>query len=169
LLKLASAHDELDVLHLQKAEVDRWLDEWDIDVEERAAFCKSIADALVKAGQPCVSCFSVLCYPLMEIGSSKAYPYLLLRAQTLPSTSPNAEKALIEVIVDGLRLSSIFNFEPILSLPNITLVQEHRLFKLLKIFMGRSLAQYRAWIAEHEGELSKHGEPFGVITGLSES
>ena len=54
LLKLASTHDEMDVLHLHKAEVDKWLDEWDIDVEERAAFCKSIADALVKAGQPCV-------------------------------------------------------------------------------------------------------------------
>jgi translation initiation factor 3 subunit M len=82
----------------------------------------------------------------------------------LPTTSPNAEKALIEVIVDGLRLSSIFNFEPILALPNITFVQEHCLFKLLKIFMGRGLARYRAWIAEHEGELSKHGEPLNVIS-----
>ncbi|KIM29417.1 hypothetical protein M408DRAFT_328690, partial [Serendipita vermifera MAFF 305830] len=139
LLKLASTHDEMDVLHLHKAEVDKWLDEWDIDVEDRAAFCKSIADALVKAGQP-----------------SKAYPYLILRAQILPTTSPNAEKALIEVIVDGLRLTSIFNFEPILALPNITFVQEHCLFKLLKIFMGRGLSQYQAWLAEHEGELSSY-------------
>ena len=42
------------MLQLQKAEVEKWLNEWDIDVEERAAFCKSIADALVKSGQPCV-------------------------------------------------------------------------------------------------------------------
>jgi translation initiation factor 3 subunit M len=42
----------MDVLHLHKAEVDKWLGEWDIDVEERAEFCKAIAAALVKAGQP---------------------------------------------------------------------------------------------------------------------
>lgn len=52
LLTLASDNEELDVLHLHKAEVDRWLAEWDIDVEARAQFCRSLADALVKAGQP---------------------------------------------------------------------------------------------------------------------
>lgn len=82
---------------------------------------------------------------------------MLLRAQILPTTSPNAEKALIEVIVDGLRLTSIFNFDLILGLPNIALVQEHCLFKLLKIFMGRGLSQYQSWLTEHESELSKYG------------
>ena len=101
------------------------------------------------------------------IFSSKAYPYLLLRAQMLPTSSPNAEKATIEAIVDGLRLSSIFNFEPILALPNITLVRDHCLFKLLRVFMGRGLVHYKAWLSEHEGELSKHGEPLGVLLGLS--
>jgi translation initiation factor 3 subunit M len=52
LLKIASDHEEIDLLHLQRADVDKWLDEWEIDIEERAVFCKSIADALRRAGQP---------------------------------------------------------------------------------------------------------------------
>lgn len=52
LLKLASDNEEIDALHLHKTDVDKWLDEWDVNIEERAAFCKGIADALVKAGQP---------------------------------------------------------------------------------------------------------------------
>ncbi|PVG00481.1 PCI domain-containing protein [Serendipita vermifera] len=139
LLNLASENEELEVLHLHKSEVDKWLEQWDIDVEEKATFLKQIADVLVKAGQP-----------------SKAYPYLILRAQILPKTSPNAEAALTEVIVDGLRLSSVFSFEPILSLPNITMVQGHCLFKLLRVFLGKGLAEYQSWLSEHGGELANY-------------
>jgi translation initiation factor 3 subunit M len=51
-LDLASENEELEVLHLHKSEVDKWLEQWDIDVEEKALFLKQIADVLVKAGQP---------------------------------------------------------------------------------------------------------------------
>ncbi|CAG7848811.1 Eukaryotic translation initiation factor 3 subunit M {ECO:0000256/HAMAP-Rule:MF_03012} Short=eIF3m {ECO:0000256/HAMAP-Rule:MF_03012} [Serendipita indica DSM 11827] len=140
LLKLASDNEELDVLHLHKAEVDKWLEEWEIDTEERAQFCKDIADALVKASQPV-----------------KAYPYLILRAQLLPSNSPNATKAIVEAITDGLRLASVFSFEPILALPNITMVRDHPLFKLVKVFLRGGLAEWKAWLESHEAELSTAG------------
>lgn len=77
----------------------------------------------------------------------------------LPNTSPNANEALLDAVVDGLRLSSVFNFEPILSLPNISLVKAHPLFKLLRIFaFGQSFSQYQAALTECEPELAKHSE-----------
>jgi translation initiation factor 3 subunit M len=100
---------------------------------------------------------------LFSFRRSKAYPYLLLRAQILPSSSPNAEAALTEVIVDGLRLSSVFNFEPILSLPNITMVHSHCLFKLLRVFLGQGLAEYQTWLSQHGGELSTYSEQHSII------
>jgi translation initiation factor 3 subunit M len=75
----------------------------------------------------------------------------------LPSTSPNANDALLEAIVDGLRLSSVFNFEPILGLPNIALIKAHPLFKLIRIFvLGQGLAQYHEALPEFEPELAKN-------------
>ena len=75
----------------------------------------------------------------------------------LPGTSPNANDALLEAIVDGLRLSSIFNFEPIQSLPNIALIKTHPLFKLIRIFvLGQGLAQCHEALPEFEPELAKH-------------
>ncbi|KAG8807680.1 hypothetical protein FRC19_006390 [Serendipita sp. 401] len=140
ILNLASKNDELDVLHLHKAEVDKWLEEWDITVEERAQFCKEIADALFKASQP-----------------AKAYPYLILRAQILPSNSPNANSSVMDALISGLRLSSIYNFEPIIGLQNINLVREHPLFKLLKIFLRSGMKEWQEWVATNEAELTSCG------------
>ncbi|KAG8820319.1 hypothetical protein FRC17_010203 [Serendipita sp. 399] len=140
LLKLASKNDELDALHLHKAEVDKWLEEWDINVEEQAQFCKEIADALVKASQP-----------------AKAYPYLILRAQLLPSNSPNAANAVLDALTSGLRLSSIFNFEPIIGLQNTNLIRDHPLFKLLKIFLRSGIQEWQEWVSTNEAELTKCG------------
>jgi translation initiation factor 3 subunit M len=52
LLDLASANDELDILQINKAEVERWLSEWDIPQEDKSAFLKRIADAFSKADEP---------------------------------------------------------------------------------------------------------------------
>lgn len=83
----------------------------------------------------------------------------------LPATSPNAATALLEAIVDGLRLSSIFNFEPILNLPNATLVKDHPLYKLLWIFtLGQGFAQYKAGLGEYEPEFGKNSAYHRVLS-----
>ena len=139
--------------------MDKWLEEWDIDIEERAQFCKDIADALVKASQPYVSSLYDKSTKFNDNLRAKAYPYLILRAQILPSTSPIAADAIVAAITDGLRLSSVFSFEPILALPNITMVREHPLFKLVKVFLRGGLADWKTWLSSHEAELSNAGKP----------
>lgn len=51
LLDLASANDEIDILGIDQAEVDKWLSEWDISSEDKSAFLKLLVDAFQKAGQ----------------------------------------------------------------------------------------------------------------------
>jgi len=51
LLATATAHDDIEVLQLTKEGVEKWISEWDISAEEKAAFFKSIVDAYAKADQ----------------------------------------------------------------------------------------------------------------------
>jgi translation initiation factor 3 subunit M len=50
-LATATAHDDIDVLQLTKESVEKWISEWDISSDEKAAFLKSIVDAYAKADQ----------------------------------------------------------------------------------------------------------------------
>ena len=51
LLATATAHDDIEILQLTKESVEKWISEWDISADEKAAFLKSIVDAYAKADQ----------------------------------------------------------------------------------------------------------------------
>lgn len=51
LLKIASENNDLEVLNLTPADVDRWLNEWEITTEQKSELLKSIADAYERVGQ----------------------------------------------------------------------------------------------------------------------
>jgi translation initiation factor 3 subunit M len=51
LLELASSNDELQVLQVSRAGVEKWLKEWDITPAEKSAFLKTLVDAFAKAGE----------------------------------------------------------------------------------------------------------------------
>jgi translation initiation factor 3 subunit M len=55
LLDLATSNDELEVLQLSRADVEKWLLEWEITPDEKSAFLKRIVTAYQKAAQPYVS------------------------------------------------------------------------------------------------------------------
>lgn len=52
LLQIATTNNELNVLGLTRADVEKWLNEWTITPEEKSIFLKSIVDAYAKADQP---------------------------------------------------------------------------------------------------------------------
>ena len=52
ILDLASANDELNILNVSRSDVEKWLAEWDISNEDKAAFAKRFADAYTHCGQP---------------------------------------------------------------------------------------------------------------------
>lgn len=58
ILELATKNDQLDILQLQRATVEKWLSEWKISQDEKAQFLKSLADAFAKAGQSYVVYFT---------------------------------------------------------------------------------------------------------------
>ena len=51
LLATATAHDDIEVLQLTKESVEKWISDWEISADEKAAFLKSIVDAYAKADQ----------------------------------------------------------------------------------------------------------------------
>lgn len=51
LLEIAIANDDINALHLTRADVEKWLSEWDIAAEEKSTFLKVIVDAYAQAGR----------------------------------------------------------------------------------------------------------------------
>ena len=51
LLELASSNDELHVLRVSRAEVEKWLQEWEITPAEKSAFLNTLVNVFSKAGQ----------------------------------------------------------------------------------------------------------------------
>lgn len=65
LLQLASDQEELEVLGLDRAEVEKWVHEWDVSSEDKSNFLQLVAAAYTKCGQSCVCHNS-----LLSIGSA---------------------------------------------------------------------------------------------------
>ena len=51
LLKIAAENDEVEVLNLVPADVNRWINEWDITGEQKSELFKSIADTYDRRGK----------------------------------------------------------------------------------------------------------------------
>ena len=60
LLQLASDQEELEVLGLDRAEVEKWVHEWDVPSEDKSNFLQLVAAAYTKCGQSCVCHNSLL-------------------------------------------------------------------------------------------------------------
>ncbi|RDX53739.1 PCI-domain-containing protein [Lentinus brumalis] len=139
LLDLASANDEIDILGIDQAEVDKWLSEWDISSEDKSAFLKLLVDAFQKAGQ-----------------STTSLQYQLSYVRSLPSSSSSAQSAAVDAIAAAFRLPSYFDYDSLFRLDAVVAVKDHELFSLLHIFLNDGLPQYKAWAQAHADALSKY-------------
>ncbi|KAJ2917498.1 hypothetical protein MD484_g2913, partial [Candolleomyces efflorescens] len=139
LLQLATANDDLDGLQISKPEVTKWLSEWDISDDEKAAFLKSLVDAFAKTGQPVQS-----------------YQYSLVYIQKLPANSDAAKSAAVQLISDALRLTDTFDFDSLFKLDAVIAIKDHELFSLLQVFLNGGLAEFSAWQSSHAGALEKY-------------
>jgi len=126
-------------LELTKEDVEKWISEWDISVDEKAAFLKSIVDAYTKADQPTTS-----------------YDYSLLHVRSLPPSSQAGQAAAVEATAAALRLPTILDFDPLFKLDTVLALKDHELFSLLLIFLNNGLLEYRAWEKSHPGALEKY-------------
>lgn len=139
LLALATSNDDLDILKLSRADVEKWLSEWNISQDEKSTFLKSIVDAYAKAGELTAS-----------------YEYSLVYIRTLPSTSSASRGAAINAIVTALRLPNIFDFDPLFKLDAVVNAKDHELFSLLQIFLNDGLVEFKTWEQSHQGRLEKY-------------
>jgi len=132
IVEIASKSEEYEALQLQSVDFEKWLAEWEVSVEEKASFLKSITTALVSSGH-----------------AEKAHPYTLARARILPKDSPVAKEAVLEAVASALQLPSIFNFDSLFKLGNLPLIKDHPLRVLLNIFLGKGLSDYQSWASSH--------------------
>ncbi|TEB30049.1 hypothetical protein FA13DRAFT_1764563 [Coprinellus micaceus] len=141
ILNLAVANDDLETLQLSQSEVSKWLSEWDISDDEKAAFLKALVDAFAKAGEP-----------------AQSYAYSLLYVQRLPASSDTAKSAAAQLIADALRLPSTFDFDALFKLDAVIAVKtsDPELFSLLQVFLNGGLKEFEAWQAGKEGVLTKY-------------
>ncbi|KAK0461800.1 uncharacterized protein EV420DRAFT_129738 [Desarmillaria tabescens] len=138
LLDTALSTDGVEVLQLSRAEVEKWLSEWDISPEEKSTFLKSIVDAYAKSGQPTTS-----------------YEYSLSYVRSLPATSDVAKAAALDVIATALRLPFTFDFDPLFKLDAVVAAKGHDLFSLLQVFLSGGLSEFKTWQQTHPGVLEK--------------
>jgi len=139
LLATATAHNDVEVLQLTKESVEKWISEWDISADEKAAFLKSIVDAYAKTDQLTTS-----------------YEYSLLYVRSLPPSSQAGQAAAVEAITVALRLPSFFDFDPLFRLDTVLALKDHELFSLVMIFLNNGLPEYQAWEKSHPGVLEKY-------------
>ncbi|KAH9854993.1 PCI-domain-containing protein [Lenzites betulinus] len=139
LLEFASESDELELLGVSGAEVDKWLSEWEISAEEKSGFLKLLVHAFAKAGNPLTS-----------------FQYQLIYVRSLPPSSPVAQSAAMEAVAAALRLPSFFDFDTLFRLDAVVAAKGHELFSLLQIFLNEGLPEYKAWAESHTDALSKY-------------
>ncbi|KAG8741351.1 hypothetical protein FRC10_002968 [Ceratobasidium sp. 414] len=141
LLKLASEQGDLDVLQVERADVKRWLSEWEISEEECAAFLNAVAEAFRKAGD-----------------IETAYGYQLFYLHAVCTKSAQALEASTRSISWAVSEPSIFDLDSLLRIDTLEAAQDHPLYSLLKIFSSGDLAQYHTWESEHASTLAEFGK-----------
>ncbi|KAG6910774.1 hypothetical protein DXG01_007661 [Tephrocybe rancida] len=139
LIQTASANGDLEALQITRANVDKWLSEWNIPQTEKASFLKTISGAYEAESQ-----------------TEKAYEYERLYVQTLSSTSTTAQDEAVSLIATALRLPTVFDFDPLFKIDAVVSVKDHELYSLLQIFLNHGLPEFKAWETSHPNVLAKY-------------
>jgi translation initiation factor 3 subunit M len=102
--------------------------------------------------------------PISGLHRSTAYEYSLSYVRSLPSNSPIAQSAVIDLITAALRLPKFFDFDPLYKLDAILAIKDHELFSLLQVFLSGGLSELKQWEATHPGAAEKYSVCyFGTI------
>ncbi|KAH9833674.1 PCI-domain-containing protein [Rhodofomes roseus] len=139
LLQLASDNEEIELLSLDRSDVEKWVAEWDVPSEDKSSFLQLVATSFAKCGQLATS-----------------YDYTLSYIRSLPSDSPVAQAAAVDAIAAALRLPSLFDFDTLFRLDAVVAAQDHELFSLLRIFINEGLPEFQAWAGSHADAFAKY-------------
>ncbi|KAI0265916.1 hypothetical protein BC834DRAFT_924157 [Gloeopeniophorella convolvens] len=140
LVELASANDELHVLHVSRADVEKWLGEWAVPADTKAAFLQTLADVFDKASQP-----------------ETAHYYRLTHVRALGGAAPAAQPAALAAISAALSDPAVLDFDALFKLDAVVAASAHPLFALLRVFLTGGLDDLRAWQGANAGVAETHG------------
>jgi translation initiation factor 3 subunit M len=157
LLHLADSNDEVHVLQLSRADVDKWLNEWDVAPAEKSAFLKTLVDVFSKAGQtyvlPSFTTSSTASHSKSEnpphANRDNAYHYKLVHVRSLDPASKSTQPAALNAIATAVSDPAVLDFDPLFKLDAVLAAKSHPLFALLRIFLNGGLDDLRAWQRAH--------------------
>ncbi|KAH8830307.1 PCI-domain-containing protein [Flagelloscypha sp. PMI_526] len=145
LLRLASAQNNLDILHLAKSDVELWLDQWTASGDEKSKLLEEISCAL--EFPPAVN---------ISLLDHLAYEFLLLYARRVSPTSPYYQNGAVRLLATTLRTSTIFDFDTLLTINSVVAIKDHPLFSLLQVFLNNGLSELNSWISSHKEVLAQN-------------
>ncbi|EJU06607.1 hypothetical protein DACRYDRAFT_92535 [Dacryopinax primogenitus] len=140
LLQVASENGEVGLLQVSKSDVEGWLAEWEVGVDEKATLLLQIAEALEKSGQP-----------------EEAYTFLIRRLTILPPTDSSATDVALTTISKALSLPFVYSFDAIMEAPAVATIKSHPLFSLLRIFWRGGMGEWTEWVSAHSSTLGESG------------
>ncbi|KIO31088.1 glycoside hydrolase family 16 protein [Tulasnella calospora MUT 4182] len=140
LVALVTSQDELDLLGVKKADIERWISEWNVTAEEQSSLWKSLSDAFSKCGPP-----------------ERFLEFQLSFISSLPQSSTEVQPAILVAIATALKTPSMFDLDTIKKLPSLKLVQSTPLFGLLQVFLNGDYAQLSDWLSKNGASLGDSG------------
>ncbi|KAI5855743.1 hypothetical protein BZA05DRAFT_349137 [Tricharina praecox] len=144
-LKVIAAHSLYDTLAPQLKNVDKWISEWSVSVEEARDLYLEIANIAEEASD-----------------EEQFYKFLVKALQTFPdaeASAPQARELATRLVKAAINLPSRLDLEELSTFPTIQALQDSdpELFQLYDVFAGGQLEDYIEFNDEHEGWVDDNG------------
>lgn len=104
--------------------------------------------------------FTLVLSALTGRNSKTSYTYHLSYLRSLPSTSPEALPASVNLITTALSDPTIYEFDPLFRIDAIVeSAKDHEIFELLRVFLSGGLEELKAWGEKYgnDGGWEKYG------------
>jgi len=143
MLKVLKAASSFEALKSQLANLESWLNTWEMDEEDQRSMYLAVADVAKEAGE-----------------KQEEYAYIIKALRTITSdeaSSDEARKLAIIALRTALQEPSHFDFQDITGLDAIQALRktDAEYFELLELFTSDKLEELNDFKEEHEGWIEK--------------
>lgn len=145
IVAVAANGEEVDVLIPSLSQLDKWLVEWNVNVDEKKEIYLRLTDVLGAYKK------------YKQLSYEQLLKFLLLfpaKPESSSATKPYALRAAIEAI----RIPEVLDFEDLVALYAVQSLEKDDapLYNLLKIFLNESLAQYEEFCKAYPDFVESH-------------
>jgi translation initiation factor 3 subunit M len=151
MLKVLKAANSFEALKSQLANLEQWLNTWEMDEEDQRTMYLAVADVAKEAGE-----------------KQEEYAYIIKALRTITSEESSGEegrKLAITALRTALQAPAHFDFQDITGLDAIQALRnsDAEYFELLELFTSERLEELNDFKEEHEGWIEKEDLDEGAL------